>query len=270
MAGKKITDVTKLNKGTSRDQWGTLNYFGYKTGDGTVRARLYPDGSFDVKGFDQSMIPRYKSTINWDEAHNIGEGFIDLTSGDKAEKGLLGKDMVDDVNAIIEIHNEKFDEWAGKKCLQPDHNGSYHHTAQEVMGVSVHYSSDGTLETRAQFNDWDFKRTGTTKVEDLKEFSAESQRTVLTEKVVAIRATMAVQNKKVNDLLDAFENGKPVPTDFDAWGASQGAPRNELTAIVQGINDIEHEKLKKAEAEEAEKAEDLALALSITEAVETY
>ena len=93
-----VESVTKLNKGTSRDQWGNFGFWGFKTPNGKVRARVYDNGMFEVKTFDPTKLPSYRKTMNWEDAQLLGSAFLTVSD---ADKGPNSTEMVAEINAIV-------------------------------------------------------------------------------------------------------------------------------------------------------------------------
>lgn len=144
MAFEKIAFVTKLNKGTSRDEWGNFNYWGYKTPDGKIRARMFAptaDGiaQLQVKKFE---LPAggWRRKITFDDAIEIGTAYVKVSN---ADKGFSSDEALKQVNAIIEIHNDYFDRHAGRKIRTMNYDGKDHSIdGHDVTGVSFIITSD--------------------------------------------------------------------------------------------------------------------------------
>ena len=118
-----VESVTKLNKGTSRDQWGNFGFWGFKTPNGKVRARVYDNGMFEVKTFDPTKLPSYRKTMNWDDAQLLGSAFLTVSD---ADKGPNSTEMVAEINAIVDGYNDTLAKWHDKHVINtnPINNGN--------------------------------------------------------------------------------------------------------------------------------------------------
>lgn len=146
MANHKIDPVTKLNKGTSRDEWGNFNYWGYKTQDGKIRARVYSPNDngqarIEVKKFELPS-NTWRRKVTFDDAILIGSAYITLTD---TEKGLTSDEALRQVNAIIEIHNDYFDEHVNRKVRIKKYNGDFSDESYTITGVSFAEDFDGNV-----------------------------------------------------------------------------------------------------------------------------
>lgn len=210
MAAEKMNEVTKLNKGTSRDQWGTLNYFGYKTPDGAVRCRVTPIGdekaTLEVKHFSQSQVGTYRKTLRWDEADNIGSSYIDL-KGDLQQNGLKSSDMLDEVNCLIEIHNDLLDEHLGEKRVVKDYKGEWEAEPKEVLGVSVDFSSEAVQTTKLFLTSRGYHGRNETALEETKLFTEDMLTAAVKETLAGHRVRLAETEAFLDEVQAALEAG---------------------------------------------------------------
>jgi hypothetical protein len=152
MAFERINYVTKLNKGTSRDEWGNFNYWGYKTPDGKIRARLYEP---DDEGYANLTVVKFqlpggswRRKITFDDAIHIGTVIVKVNNLDK---GFTSDEAMEQVNAIIEIHNDYFDQHVGRKVRVQNYSSrdseiTYNATGYDVTGVQFTMNKDGEVQ----------------------------------------------------------------------------------------------------------------------------
>ena len=149
MATERIDYVTKLNKGTSRTEYGVLNYWGYKTPDGKIRARLYApnDNGYATLSVVKFQLPAntWRRKITFEDAVQIGSALVKV---ENLDKGFTSDEALTQVNAIIEIHNDYFDKHVGRKVRvqnysSPDAEITYADAGYDVTGVHFNMSSEG-------------------------------------------------------------------------------------------------------------------------------
>ena len=143
-----ISTVTKMNKGSSRDQWGSLNYHSYKTQDGRIRARLYayPNNTckLEVKQYTKPT-SRWGTRLTWDEDPMVGECHIDVAD---FEKGLKTTEIMPEINAIIEVYNDEVEKNLGR--LVQTRNWDDKDWAPEpytIGGLYVTFDADNVMST---------------------------------------------------------------------------------------------------------------------------
>lgn len=146
MANHKIDPVTKLNKGTSRDEWGNFNYWGYKTPDGKIRARVYAPNDegmvlLEVKKFELPSTS-WRRKVTFDDAIVIGSAYVKV---DNTDKGFTSDEALRQVNALIEIHNDYFDKHVGRKIRMKGYDGTFRDEAHDVVGVRFSTDVNGEL-----------------------------------------------------------------------------------------------------------------------------
>ena len=152
--------VTKLNKGTSRTEYGGLNYWGFKTPDGLIRARVSPpsDGNnanIEVRFYDLTKLSSWRKRLDWDQAVFISSSYMTVTDH---EKGPDSKSMVDEVNALIEIYNDEFAKHIGRKVVRTEeyrardqyNNNDDRLNPYEVTGVSVLFDNSMKMSTQLE------------------------------------------------------------------------------------------------------------------------
>ena len=143
-----VPAVDKLNKGTSRDQWGNFGFWGFKTPNGKIRTRVVESGHFEVKLFDPSKLPSYRKTMNWDDAQLLGSAYLTVSD---ADKGPNSKEMVAETNAIIDGYNDTLAKWHSKHVMSTKiHTGNSTSAETEgfvVESVTVEFDENAVLTT---------------------------------------------------------------------------------------------------------------------------
>jgi len=140
-----VSIVSKLNKGTSRDQWGHFGFWGFKTPDGKIRSRVEENGYFEVRLFDPSTLPSYRKTMNWEDAQLLGSAYLTVSD---ADKGPNSTEMVAEVNAIIDGYNDTLAKWHGKHVMSTNAaDGEVGVEGFVVESVTVTFDENAVLTT---------------------------------------------------------------------------------------------------------------------------
>lgn len=238
MASEKINTVTKLNKGTSRDEWGNFNYWGYKTPDGKIRARLYAP---DDEGYANLTVVKFelpsgswRRKVTFDDAAHIGTASVKV---ENLDKGFTSDEAIKQVNAIIEIHNDYFDQHVGRKVRIEQYNGSssetkYGPTGHEVTGVHFTMMSDGQVSVKLLAGG---NMPDANKVIDYTEDFANSR---VTDELDSLQQKIEATQKFLDGLRSAHSNGEKYVRSTGTYSPEGLLAWNEADKIVNLVNEF--------------------------------
>lgn len=229
-----IALVDKLNKGTSRDQWGALQYWGFKTPDGLIRTRVSHDGALEVKHFDPAKVPSYRKTIDWRDAHFLGSCYIEITDEDK---GPSSKEMIAEVNALIEGYNDAHAKWIGKQVVGGATLAATEKIAIVVENVAVEFDKDANLSTRLSGKQIG-KGYGNHRIlaENARELEADDYAGDLARAIDAEKAKIRKGNEFIQKALYAAERGKSMTeVGYGGVGAISTTEANNIVRLVNAL-----------------------------------
>ena len=245
-----IPAVTKLNRGTSRTEYGVLNYWGYKTPDGLIRARVTPpeadggDATFEVRYYDQTNLQNtWRKRLDWDSATVICSSYISVAD---AEKGPAAKDMISEVNALIEIYNDSMAKHVGRKVvrtkeyMQREQYGSQNDDRLNpwiITGVEISFGADTVLTTKLLSKS---DRYSPTKwdLDDVEDFAADSGKAAVREQIAEYRKRVDVSTAYLDMLEDAVDTDKEVAV--PGYGSEKVLgvlPNNLMGVVVKALNE---------------------------------
>ena len=234
MAFEKINAQIKLNKGTSRDEWGNFNYWGYKSPDGKVRARLYaPDQDgfalLSVRKFE--LAPNsWRRKITFDDAIEIADAFVKVSD---STKGFTSDEALRQINSLIEIHNDYYDEHVGRVIRAQGYNGEYSNEGHTVTGVSFKINSDDEVTVMLRGGGW--YQAADTVIDYTEEFAkntATSELDKLQEKLNASQSFIDTCRDAVNKGIKITE--KPYGS-YNDEGLLNWREANRIIEVVNSI-----------------------------------
>lgn len=266
MAFQKMNTVTKLNKGTSRNQWGDLNYWGYKAPDGLIRARVYPPNSDGIAKMAVKQFVKQPNTwrrrVEFDHATDIGTIHVKV---DDTDKGFTSKEATEIVNAVIEIHNELYEKHVGRKVARTNTSSSRRAESLEVEGVHffVNAVDEQTVTLSGQTVRWTASEDGVV------DYTDDLAKEKFAGRMSELRAEVDAATRFLDSVEAAFEAGKPANRTnprSDHWQAEGLIQYNTVTELLNLANalhteaEIEQARLDAIKSLEEAEAEALAIA----------
>ncbi len=229
-----INTVDKVNKGTSRDQWGNFNYWGFKAPDGKVRCRVSDVGVLDVRYFDPAKLPSYRKQMDWESAQFIGSSYIEISDKDK---GPTSAGIAPEINALIEGYNDAHTKWVGKKVC-----GAMTLTATDKISIEVEYVAveidaeaimstmlSGKLIGRGYGNH-------RIRAEASRELSEDDYLADLEKAIEAEKAKVRKGNEFLQKALYAVERGNTLLDDVSTYGAVGCVTGTDAGNIARLVN----------------------------------
>lgn len=230
--------VDKLNKGTSRDEWGNLNYWGFKTPNGMVRSRVTGTGLLEVRLFDPSKLPSYRKQMMWEDAPSIGSCYIEVKD---ADKGPDAKSMVPEVNALIEGHNDAAAKWHGKHVTGTELGYGNTDTPISIVVSAVYVEFDASANMTTTLTG---KRTdqhyGTNKLDASKarEVTSNDYTAELKQLVAAEQDKIITGQAFLNEISGALASGskvKPIASTYNGVGCVGGTFAKKMVDLVNTL-----------------------------------
>jgi len=208
--------VTKLNKGTSRTEYGGLNYWGFKTPDGLIRARVYPpmDGDnahIEVKFYDITKLAGWRARLDWEQARLVSSSFMTVTDHDK---GPDSKSMVEEVNTLLEIYNDEFSKHVGRKVVRTEefrladkyNSNDDRLNPYEVEGVSVQFDNSMKMSTKLDMISDRYNRVCILAT-DVEDYAADAGKAAVLEQIEEYRTRANRSLVYLDSLEKAVEGG---------------------------------------------------------------
>ena len=214
--------VTKLNKGTSRTEYGELNHWGYKAANGIIRSRVVPpsvageQGTIVVKYYDISALKNtWRKRLDWDSAFTICTSFIKV---DDIDKGPDAKSMITEVNALIEVYNDEVAKHVGRKVVRTEDcksRDSYNThddrlNPYEVTGVELSFDIDMVLTTTLVMQKLSYGSGSRFSANDVEDYATDTGKAAVKEQIEEYRRRIAVSTNFLNRLEEEVEAGHKV------------------------------------------------------------
>ena len=237
-----IATVDKLNKGTSRDQWGTFGYWGFKTSNGLIRCRVLENGSLTVKLFDPANLGSYRKVMQWSEAHTVGTSFVEIQTVD--DKGPDSKFMIPEVNAIIEGYNDTLARWVGKHVQDSTNAGDK--DGMVVETVTVNFDKDAELSVVLSGNRRGYSSIYRQSVDanNARVVTIENYAGQLKDAITDQQTLIRTAQDFLMDVNIAVESGKSMK-EIEGYGGSKGSISwNEAKKIVDLVNKLATDKVE--------------------------
>jgi hypothetical protein len=238
MALQKITKVKNLNKGTSRDEWGNLNFWGYKTPDGMVRARVFaPDDDgyslLDVRQYVKAPGSWYRR-ITFDQAIAIGSAVVKVPD---TTKGFTSDQAMDEVNSIIEIHNGLFEKHSGRVVLVRSGRGVqaeiYSDPPQTVSGVSFSIASNDIMDVSLRSSSHTLIASDSL----VKDYTNDMAKDKFDTKMAELRDSLIKGGLFLDLVQEAYDSGSEAKrTTVNSWESEGAIASGHANAIIAAAN----------------------------------
>jgi len=230
MAFEVINLQTKFNKGTSKDEWGNFNYWGYKAPDGLIRARLFaPDANglclLSVKKFELSP-NSWRRKVTWDDAIDVGSSFVKISD---TSKGFTSDEALKQVNALIEIHNDYFNEHVGRKVRQPQYGGGHDSKASVVTGVAFEYNENEDVIVHLMGDRWNQK------LSEVLDYTDDFAKEAVQKRLAEVQDELYKAQEFITKCRQSYLKGERVERaggSYDKVGLLPYSTANELAGLV--------------------------------------
>lgn len=217
MAFEKFSSVDKVNKGTSRNEWGVLNYHGYKTRDGKIRARLYPPddngkATFVVRKFELPA-NSWRRKVIFEDAIEIGSCMVDHPD---ADKGYTSDEAVKMINTLIEIHNDYFDANVGRKVRVKNYSGEYSVDAVEITGVSFNINANDETSVIVHGSRWRHN------IENVIDYTDDFAKQHTLDQFAEVQAKINAAQAYLNECRTRFNSNERIERTKTGYGSNEG------------------------------------------------
>lgn len=141
------TPLSKLNKGTSKDEWGNIRHWTFKSPDGMIRCQLElpQEGKsrLVIKHFTPNMTRYGNKRLSWGDGVHIGSMFIDVDMDDKPT-GPVGKDILEEVRSLLDFHDTLVEKHQGRLVRHRyNEDDDFNEAPSTVIGIRLDYTKEG-------------------------------------------------------------------------------------------------------------------------------
>jgi hypothetical protein len=242
--------VTKLNKGTSRTEYGGLNHWGFKAPNGLIRARVFPDANDDgehlieVKYYDQSNLTNsYRRRLDWDNATHVCSSYIKVAD---ADKGPDAKTMIAEVNALVEVYNDQSAKHVGRKVVrtaefraQDQYNGNDDRLhPYTIAGVDLKFDSNMVLSVTLITERVGYGSGSKYHLDQIEDFAADAGHAAVKEQIAEYRRRIEISKTYLDNLESAIEAGIPIPNPTYHDKKLGVLDNNGVGILIKAINDL--------------------------------
>jgi len=244
-----FNSIIKMNKGTSRTEYGILNYWGYKTPTGLIRARVYSPGLNDlslieVKHYDQAVLQSsWRKTLDWYTATTISSSYIKVTD---SVKGLDAATVIAEVNALLEIYNDESEKHVGRKVVrteefkkQDTYNNNDDQLNPYVVGrIEVSFDTDTVMSTELFMKKEGYSSPRKFTVNDVVDFAVDNGRAAVLEQIKNYRDSLKVSEEFLNQLEDNLNDDVKATVPYYGSSATGALDTSLMTKLITSINNL--------------------------------